>query len=157
MVCRVAVAHNGCRAVGCSHSEVRRRRWVHDPRSYSVRSGVLNVGQEWVDLIVERWNSIAAGEDPQLEGQVPDMLPTESSSPTKLRKSSRALDLPYLEQLHTRNEYLIGSQRPLRATLMRRTGGTKAERWSFLQQSRQEALNILAHVWRPTATDTPAV
>jgi NAD(P)-dependent dehydrogenase (short-subunit alcohol dehydrogenase family) len=33
-------------------------------------------GQEWVDLVVQRWNSIAAGEDPQSVAQVPGMPPT---------------------------------------------------------------------------------
>ena len=33
-------------------------------------------GQEWVDLVVERWNGIAGGEDPQLGVQVPGMPPT---------------------------------------------------------------------------------
>jgi NAD(P)-dependent dehydrogenase (short-subunit alcohol dehydrogenase family) len=33
-------------------------------------------GQEWVDLVAQRWNGIAAGEDPQLEVQVPGMPPT---------------------------------------------------------------------------------
>jgi NAD(P)-dependent dehydrogenase (short-subunit alcohol dehydrogenase family) len=33
-------------------------------------------GQEWVDLVVQRWNGIAQGEDPQLDVQVPGMPPT---------------------------------------------------------------------------------
>ena len=33
-------------------------------------------GQEWVDLVVQRWNGIAGGEDPQLGVQVPGMPPT---------------------------------------------------------------------------------
>ena len=33
-------------------------------------------GQEWVDLVAERWNSIAHGEDPSLNVQVPGMPPT---------------------------------------------------------------------------------
>jgi NAD(P)-dependent dehydrogenase (short-subunit alcohol dehydrogenase family) len=33
-------------------------------------------GQEWVDLVVQRWNGIAQGEDPQLGVQVPGMPPT---------------------------------------------------------------------------------
>lgn len=33
-------------------------------------------GQEWVDLVVQRWNGIAEGEDPELGGQVPGMPPT---------------------------------------------------------------------------------
>jgi len=32
-------------------------------------------GQEWVDLVAERWNAIAEGEDPQLGVQVPGMPP----------------------------------------------------------------------------------
>ena len=32
-------------------------------------------GQEWVDLVVQRWNSIAAGEDPQSGAHVPGMPP----------------------------------------------------------------------------------
>jgi NAD(P)-dependent dehydrogenase (short-subunit alcohol dehydrogenase family) len=33
-------------------------------------------GQEWVDLVAERWKGIADGEDPQLGVQVPGMPPT---------------------------------------------------------------------------------
>jgi NAD(P)-dependent dehydrogenase (short-subunit alcohol dehydrogenase family) len=33
-------------------------------------------GQEWVDLVVQRWNGIAAGEDPGLDLQAPGMPPT---------------------------------------------------------------------------------
>jgi NAD(P)-dependent dehydrogenase (short-subunit alcohol dehydrogenase family) len=33
-------------------------------------------GQEWVDLVVQRWHSIAEGEDPQFGVQVPGMPPT---------------------------------------------------------------------------------
>jgi NAD(P)-dependent dehydrogenase (short-subunit alcohol dehydrogenase family) len=33
-------------------------------------------GQEWVDLIAQRWNGIAAGEDPQLDLQAPGMPPS---------------------------------------------------------------------------------
>jgi NAD(P)-dependent dehydrogenase (short-subunit alcohol dehydrogenase family) len=33
-------------------------------------------GQEWVDLVVQRWNAIAAGEDPKLDVQAPGMPPT---------------------------------------------------------------------------------
>ena len=33
-------------------------------------------GQEWVDLVVQRWNGIAEFEDPQLDIQVPGMPPT---------------------------------------------------------------------------------
>jgi NAD(P)-dependent dehydrogenase (short-subunit alcohol dehydrogenase family) len=33
-------------------------------------------GQEWVDLVVQRWNAIAAGEDPALDLQAPGMPPS---------------------------------------------------------------------------------
>jgi NAD(P)-dependent dehydrogenase (short-subunit alcohol dehydrogenase family) len=33
-------------------------------------------GQEWVDLVAQRWNGIAEGEEPQLDVQVPGMPPT---------------------------------------------------------------------------------
>jgi NAD(P)-dependent dehydrogenase (short-subunit alcohol dehydrogenase family) len=32
-------------------------------------------GQEWVDLVVQRWNGIAVGEDPRLDLQAPGMPP----------------------------------------------------------------------------------
>jgi NAD(P)-dependent dehydrogenase (short-subunit alcohol dehydrogenase family) len=32
-------------------------------------------GQEWLDLVVQRWNGIAAGEDPRLDLQAPGMPP----------------------------------------------------------------------------------
>src|SRR5215469_4052658 len=34
-------------------------------------------GQEWVDLVVQRWNGIAAGQDPQFGVQVPGMPPSD--------------------------------------------------------------------------------
>jgi NAD(P)-dependent dehydrogenase (short-subunit alcohol dehydrogenase family) len=34
-------------------------------------------GQEWVDLVVQRWNTIAEGKDPQLGVKVPGMPPTD--------------------------------------------------------------------------------
>ena len=33
-------------------------------------------GQEWVDLVAQRWNGIAEGQDPQFGVQVPGMPPT---------------------------------------------------------------------------------
>jgi NAD(P)-dependent dehydrogenase (short-subunit alcohol dehydrogenase family) len=33
-------------------------------------------GQDWVELVAERWNGIAEGEEPQLDVQVPGMPPT---------------------------------------------------------------------------------
>ena len=45
-------------------------------------------------------------------------------------KFARVLELQFLERLHDRNEFLIGSHHPLRETLMLQTGATEPERRS---------------------------
>jgi hypothetical protein len=52
-------------------------------------------------------------------------------------KSARVPQLRYLERLHTRNNFLIESQHPLRETLMSQTGTTAALRQRFLQSTTQ--------------------
>ena len=55
--------------------------------------------------------------------------------------------LKYLERLHARNEYLIGSHHPLRETLMLQTGSTEADRVEFLRKMDAYAINNLIHRW----------
>ena len=45
-------------------------------------------------------------------------------------KFARVLELQFLERLHDRNEFLIGSHHPLRETLVLQTGATEPERRS---------------------------
>ena len=54
-----------------------------------------------------------------------------------------------LTRLHTRNEFLIGSQHPLRETLTRQTGANEVERKSFLQTQYYRARDRLIHTWQP--------
>lgn len=66
-------------------------------------------------------------------------------------KSARVPALKYLRRLHTRNEFLINSHHPLRETLMQQTGGTTADRISFLRGIDAEAVNYLIHRWETEA------
>jgi len=54
-----------------------------------------------------------------------------------------------LARLYTRNEFLIGSNHPLKETLMRQSGGNHTERQSFLQDFYNKAWAILIHQWEP--------
>jgi 2-polyprenyl-3-methyl-5-hydroxy-6-metoxy-1,4-benzoquinol methylase len=62
-------------------------------------------------------------------------------------KSARVPAIRYLEKLHCRNEYLIGSHHPLRETLMTQTGRTEAERRGFLQEMESFAMQHLVSRW----------
>ena len=64
-------------------------------------------------------------------------------------KSARIPTLRYLESLHDRNEYLIGSHHPLRETLMLQTGLTEPLRASFLRGAYADAARLLIHTWEP--------
>ncbi|GGR53156.1 hypothetical protein GCM10008959_13290 [Deinococcus seoulensis] len=54
----------------------------------------------------------------------------------------------FLERLHQRNSYLIDSHYPLRDALIRDTGRTAQERWSFLRALREQR-----QVWPPRSWD----
>ncbi|MDV3002522.1 MAG: hypothetical protein N5P05_004177 (plasmid) [Chroococcopsis gigantea SAG 12.99] len=68
-------------------------------------------------------------------------------------KSDRIACLPYLERLHTRNEFLIGSHHPLRETLIQQTGNSEGLRRGFLQRNYTEAQRSLGvnrdNCWKP--------
>lgn len=53
----------------------------------------------------------------------------------------------YVERLHKRNEFFIGSHHPLRETLKRQTGNTREERIQFLQTMDQFAYSRLLNRW----------
>lgn len=57
--------------------------------------------------------------------------------------------LPLLQRLHTRNEYLINSHHPLRETLIKQTGKTDSLRAQYLQQMDSRAIDLLIHRWAP--------
>jgi len=59
---------------------------------------------------------------------------------------------PLLERLHKRNEYLIGSNHPLKETLIAQSGRTAQARRGFLRDMYTDAWSILIHTWEP-ATD----
>jgi hypothetical protein len=58
-------------------------------------------------------------------------------------------DVPYLERLANRNNFLINSHHPLRETLIAQTGTTDSVRVRFLNQYYNAALAELIHTWRP--------
>jgi 5-methylcytosine-specific restriction endonuclease McrA len=74
-----------------------------------------------------------------------------------LAKSAQVPALPYLERLHTRNEYLIASHHPLRETLMRQTGATQEARQAYLQRAHTDASLRLIHHWTPVQQEEPAL
>ena len=64
-------------------------------------------------------------------------------------KFDRLPNLPLLERLHYRNEYLIKSHHPLRETLMLQTGLSEPERRTFLQSAYSCAKSTLIMNWAP--------
>ena len=54
-----------------------------------------------------------------------------------------------LERLNTRNEYLIGSNHPLKETLIAQTGHSPVERASFLSSAYQESWALILNRWAP--------
>ncbi len=67
-------------------------------------------------------------------------------------KFDRLPTLRYLERLHTRNEFLIKSDNPLKETLMQQTGGTETARRHFLQNNYNRAGTEGGRLiqWQPT-------
>lgn len=64
-------------------------------------------------------------------------------------KFAQIPDIPYLQKLYQRNEYLISSHHPLRETLMLQTGMTSSARRDFIKLVDQRAINIAQHRWIP--------
>ena len=62
-------------------------------------------------------------------------------------KFARVPAIKYLDRLHRRNEFLIGSHHPLRETIMNQTGNTEEQRVSFLNQMDKRAISLLLHRW----------
>ncbi len=54
-----------------------------------------------------------------------------------------------LERLNTRNEYLIGSNHPLKETLIAQTGPSPAERASFLSSAYEDSWALILNRWAP--------
>lgn len=75
----------------------------------------------------------------------------------KQGKSARVPAFRFLEKVHRRNEYLIGSHHPLRETLMTQTGRTEAERRSFLQEMESFAMQHLVSRWEPSDELEPVI
>lgn len=66
-------------------------------------------------------------------------------------KFDRLPNIPHLERLHSRNEYLIKSHHPLRETLMLQTGLSEPDRRSFLQSAYNCAKTTIVMNWSPAA------
>ncbi len=64
-------------------------------------------------------------------------------------KFAKVPDSTLVKRLHTRNEYLIGSNHPLRETLIMQTGSKKLQRQQFLQKSFEFSKQRLIHDWLP--------
>lgn len=73
-------------------------------------------------------------------------------------KFDRLPTLRYLERLHTRNEFLIKSDNPLKETLIQQTGGTQTARRRFLQHNYNRAGTEAGRLiqWQP-AFEYPAI
>jgi hypothetical protein len=65
-------------------------------------------------------------------------------------------ELRFLERLHRRNEFLIGSHHPLRETLLLQTGETAQDRVSFLNDAYGGAVKLLIQRWKPAHEHEPA-
>ena len=63
-------------------------------------------------------------------------------------KWSKLPTIELLERLHQRNEYLIGSNHPLKDTIIRQTGAKTPARETFLQRVYSSALERLIHTWQ---------
>ena len=64
-------------------------------------------------------------------------------------KFERIPQIPLLERLHARNEYLINSHHPLRETIINQTGKDTPKRIEFLQNMDQKAIDIIPTRWSP--------
>ena len=64
-------------------------------------------------------------------------------------KSAQVPNIELLKRLHTRNEYLISSDHPLRETLINQTGKNEKTRQQFLQKSFNFSKERLIHLWQP--------
>jgi hypothetical protein len=62
----------------------------------------------------------------------------------------------YLERLHRRNEFLIGSHHPLRETLMLQSGADEPARRRFLQEAHRQAMGLLPQTWVARDENAPA-
>jgi hypothetical protein len=60
-----------------------------------------------------------------------------------------------LTRLWTRNEYLIGSNHPLKETLMQQTGGRETDRKSFIADFYNRAWALLLNRWEPVEKAEP--
>jgi hypothetical protein len=65
-------------------------------------------------------------------------------------------ELRFVQRLHNRNNFFIGSHHPLRETLIMQTGTTEPERRRFLQGVYQSSKELLTKNWKPEAENEPA-
>ena len=100
---------------------------------------------------------LLSAEGPNLDGVWNLVLSCQRCNRGKRGKSSRVPAIRFLERLYRRNEYLIGSQHPLRETLMTQTGRTEPERRSFLQKMESFAMQHLVRRWEPSDELKPVI
>ena len=95
-----------------------------------------------------------SGRIPNIDGVWNLVLASKACNRGEGGKFAKVPSLNLLKRLHTRNEYLISSHNPLRATLIAQTGKTEQQRGAFLQDCYNYALETLIHTWEPEARDT---
>lgn len=89
---------------------------------------------------------------PNVDGVWNLVLATKDANAGTGGKFAKCPSINLLERLHRRNEYLIGSNHPLRETLMRQTGVSTPARRTFLQDCYNRARQNLIHTWEPVST-----
>ncbi len=93
------------------------------------------------------WSLQGTGASRNLDGVWNLVLACRDCNRGEGGKAARLPAARFLEALHGRNEYLIGSHHPLRETLILQTGATEQARAAFLRASYAEASRVLVHAW----------
>ena len=72
-------------------------------------------------------------------------------------KFARLAELRFLDRLHQRNNFFIGSHHPLRETLIHQTGADELARRQFLQTIYDQSKALLVRNWKPEDEHEPAL
>jgi hypothetical protein len=70
-------------------------------------------------------------------------------------KGAKVPSIGLVERLYKRNEYYIGSNHPLKETIILQTGKSDQLRRGFLQRQYNQAKSCLLHEWEPEAKNNP--
>ncbi|HIG27935.1 MAG TPA: hypothetical protein EYQ50_09105 [Verrucomicrobiales bacterium] len=66
-------------------------------------------------------------------------------------KGAKVPSIGLVERLYKRNEYYVGSNHPLKETILLQTGKSDKLRHDFLQEQYNQAKSSLLHEWAPEA------